>query len=88
MGGGRRSGRAVNDEDVHAAYLARRGLRRDARVLHLWALGVGAVISGEFHGWNLGLGAGGFGGLVCATARIAVMSFGLVDGDAPGTPPP
>ncbi len=43
----------------------------------LWALGVAAVISGEFSGWNLGLDAGGFGGLLVATVIIAVMYFGL-----------
>jgi ethanolamine permease len=37
-----------------AGYLAQRRLRRHARVLHLWAMGVGAVISGDFFGWNLG----------------------------------
>ncbi len=43
----------------------------------LWALGVGAVISGDFYGWNAGLGTGGFGGLLIATAVIAVMYYGL-----------
>ena len=33
----------------------------------LWALGVGAVISGDFFGWNFGLAAGGFWGLTIAT---------------------
>jgi hypothetical protein len=46
----------VRYEDVDAAHFERRGLRRYARVLHLRALGVGAVISGEFYGWNFGLG--------------------------------
>ena len=41
-------------------YLEKRTLRRHARVLHLWALGVGAVISGDFFGWNFGLVQGGF----------------------------
>ena len=40
-------------------YLAQRKLRRHARVLQLWAMGVGAVISGDFFGWNFGLAAGG-----------------------------
>ena len=31
-----------------------------------------AVISGDFYGWNLGLDAGGFGGLLIATAVITV----------------
>jgi ethanolamine permease len=59
------------------AYLDRRGLKRYARVLHLWALGVGAVISGEFSGWNFGLESG-FWGLFIANIFITVMYFGLV----------
>ncbi len=43
----------------------------------LWALGVAAVISGEFSGWNFGIGAGGFGGLLIATIFITIMYFGL-----------
>ena len=35
----------------------------------LWALGVGAVISGHYSGWNLGL-AGGFGGMLVALLAI------------------
>lgn len=58
---------------VDAGYFEKRGLRRHARVWSLWALGVGAVISGHFSGWNLGLGAGGFGGLFYAAIVIAVM---------------
>jgi ethanolamine permease len=45
-------------------------------VWSLWALGVGAVISGDFFGWNFGL-AYGFGGLLVATVVITVMYFGL-----------
>lgn len=58
---------------VEADYFEKRGLRRHARVWSLWALGVGAVISGHFSGWNLGLGAGGFGGLLLAAMVIALM---------------
>jgi ethanolamine permease len=46
-------------------------------VWSLWALGVAAVISGDFSGWNFGLAAGGFGGLLVATVIIMVMYFGL-----------
>ena len=51
-----------------AEYLDKRRLRRHARVMSLWAMGVGAVISGDFFGWNFGLTAGGFGGMVLAVA--------------------
>lgn len=63
--------------EVTEEYFARRGLRRHAGAWSLWALGVGAVISGDFYGWNFGLGVGGFGGMLIATAIIAVMYYGL-----------
>lgn len=53
--------------------LGDRELRRHARVFHLWALGVGAVISGDFFGWNLGLPVGGFGGLMAALVVMTVL---------------
>ena len=52
-------------------------LRRYAGVGSLWALGVGAVISGDFFGWNFGIAAGGFGGLLIATVVITVLYGGL-----------
>ncbi|HYD84953.1 MAG TPA: amino acid permease, partial [Opitutus sp.] len=60
------------------SYFEKRGLRRHARVWSLWALGVGAVISGHFSGWNLGLGQGGWGGLCVAAVLIAIMYLGLI----------
>jgi ethanolamine permease len=65
-------------QPVSSDYFARRGLRRYAGVASLWALGVGAVISGHYSGWNLGLMAGGWGGFALAAAAIAVMYLGLV----------
>lgn len=66
-----KGGVAYTTEDQ--SYFKRRVLRRYAGVWSLWALGVGAVISGDFFGWNFGLAAGGFGGLLTATIVIAVM---------------
>ena len=65
-------------QPVAADYFARRGLRRYAGVASLWALGVGAVISGHYSGWNLGLLAGGWGGFALAAGLIAIMYLGLV----------
>lgn len=62
---------------VDAGYFEQRQLKRYAGVWSLWALGVGAVISGDFFGWNFGLAAGGFGGLFLATVIITVMYVGL-----------
>ncbi len=61
---------------VDQAYFEKRGLRRYAGVWSLWALGVGAVISGHFSGWNLGL-ANGWGSMLVAGIIIAVMYLGL-----------
>ncbi len=71
----RRSG--VQYEHVEEGYFEARTLRRHAGVGSLWALGVGAVISGDFFGWNFGLAAGGFGGLLIATMIITIMYVGL-----------
>jgi ethanolamine permease len=62
---------------VDDAYFQARGLKRHAGVWSLWALGVGAVISGHFSGWNLGLAQGGWGGMFVATIIIAIMYLGL-----------
>jgi ethanolamine permease len=59
------------------AYFDKRRLRRHARVWHLWAMGVGAVISGDFFGWNYGMTAGGFGGMLIAVVVMTVMYVGL-----------
>ncbi len=67
----------VSYVDVEADYFERRGLRRHAGVWSLWALGVGAVISGHFSGWNFGLASGGWGGMLIATVIIMVMYLGL-----------
>lgn len=54
-------------------YLEKRQLKRFAGPLLLWGLGVGYVISGDYFGWNFGLGAGGFGGLFIAVILMAIM---------------
>ncbi len=68
---------SVTYHDPGNEYFEKRGLRRYAGVWSLWALGVGAVISGDFFGWNFGLEAGGFGGLLIATVIIAIMYIGM-----------
>jgi len=67
----------VTYQEVGSEYFQKRGLKRHAAFWSLWSLGVGAVISGDFYGWNLGLDAGGFGGLLIATIFIAIMYYGL-----------
>ncbi|MDE0930874.1 MAG: amino acid permease [Halioglobus sp.] len=65
-----------NYTKVDQSYFDKRGLKRYAGVWSLWALGVGAVISGHFSGWNLGL-ANGWGSMFVATIIIAIMYLGL-----------
>jgi ethanolamine permease len=72
----RRKVGAVTYRDAAEDYFLKRTLKRHAGVWSLWALGVAAVISGDFFGWNFGL-AYGFGGLLVATVVITVMYFGL-----------
>lgn len=58
--------------------MAAESLKKTAGWVHLWALGVGGVISGNYFGWQTGLLAGGFEGLFHATLLIAVMYICLV----------
>jgi ethanolamine permease len=69
---------SVTYQNAGKEYFEKRGLRRHARVWSLWALGVGAVISGHFSGWNFGIGQGGWGGLFIAAIIIAIMYLGLI----------
>eukprot|EP00484_Ammonia_sp_Unknown_P009425 CAMPEP_0197072972 /NCGR_PEP_ID=MMETSP1384-20130603/210368_1 /TAXON_ID=29189 /ORGANISM="Ammonia sp." /LENGTH=663 /DNA_ID=CAMNT_0042511797 /DNA_START=31 /DNA_END=2023 /DNA_ORIENTATION=- len=48
-------------------------LQRAQGLIPLTALGVGAVISGDFFGWNFGIERGGFGGLIIATLLVGFM---------------
>jgi ethanolamine permease len=68
---------SVSYEEAGDDYFGKRRLRRHAAFWSLWSLGVAAVISGDFYGWNLGLDAGGFGGLLIAMAIITIMYYGL-----------
>jgi ethanolamine permease len=68
----------VTYEKVGDEYFKARGLKRYAGVWSLWALGVGAVISGHYSGWNLGIASGGWGGMLAAGIIIMIMYLGLV----------
>jgi ethanolamine permease len=72
-----RAGGGVTYASRDMSYFARRGLTRYAGIWSLWALGVGAVVSGHFSGWNLGFAAGGWGGMLVAAGLIAIMYLGL-----------
>jgi ethanolamine permease len=71
----------VEAESVEAGYHQKRQLRTGtAGWLLLAGLGVSAVISGDYAGWNFGLAEGGFGGLLIATVLMAVMYTAMVFG--------
>jgi ethanolamine permease len=67
----------VSYRDINVGYFEDRQLRRHAGVFYLWALGVAAVISGEFSGWNLGFAVGGWGGMFLGAVLITLMYLGL-----------
>ncbi|MVN91102.1 ethanolamine permease [Mucilaginibacter aquatilis] len=48
-------------------------LKRTLKPVHLWALGVGLVISGEYFGWNYGWGVAGTVGFLIATLIVTLM---------------
>jgi ethanolamine permease len=48
-------------------------LKRTLRPVHLWAIAVGLVISGEYFGWNYGWAVSGTVGFLIATLVVTVM---------------
>jgi ethanolamine permease len=48
-------------------------LKRVLRPIHLWAIAVGLVISGEYFGWNLGWAVSGTIGFLIATLVVTLM---------------
>ncbi|MFT4122633.1 MAG: amino acid permease [Microbacteriaceae bacterium] len=59
-------------------YFEKRQLKRSAGVWGLWGLAVAAVISGDFSGWNAGIGFAGMGGYIIAFVLLVVMYYGLI----------
>ncbi len=55
------------------AYLKDHALKKPMGVLHIWALGVGAVITGEYFGWNGGLGKAGPIGMLLASLFVCAL---------------
>lgn len=54
-------------------YLADHALKKPLRTGHIWAMGVGAVITGEYFGWNGGLGVAGPVGMLLASLFVCVL---------------
>src|SRR5947209_18987055 len=55
------------------AYLQEHALKKPLRVLDVWALGVGAVITGEYFGWNLGLRDNGPVAMLVASLVVCLL---------------
>jgi len=53
-------------------------LKKALTPLHLWAIGVGLVISGTYFGWNFGLADGGYIGMLIATLIMGLMYLCMV----------
>ncbi|GAB3948575.1 ethanolamine permease [Spirosoma harenae] len=53
-------------------------LKKALKPVHLWAIGVGLVISGEYFGWNYGWGVAGSVGLLIAALIITVLYFTFI----------
>jgi ethanolamine permease len=53
-------------------------LKRVLKPIHLWAMAIGLVISGEYFGWNFGWGVAGIISFLIATLIITVMSITFV----------
>jgi ethanolamine permease len=48
-------------------------LKKALNTVHLWAIAVGLVISGEYFGWNYGWGVAGTVGMLIATLVVTVL---------------
>src|SRR5690606_20995062 len=48
-------------------------LKKALTAIHLWAIAVGLVISGEYFGWNYGWGVAGTVGFLIATLAVTLM---------------
>ena len=61
-------------------YIREHALNKPLGVIHIWALGVGVVITGEYFGWNFGLPVGGPVGVLIASLIVCVLYLAWVLG--------
>src|SRR5678815_4694510 len=54
-------------------YIREHALSKPLHVIHIWALGVGVVITGEYFGWNFGLPVAGPMGVLVASLIVCVL---------------
>ena len=62
-------------------------LRRVLSPMHIWALGVGIVLVGEFMGWNFAVGKGGMIGALIAAWAIGILytCVAMIDSEVTST---
>jgi ethanolamine permease len=53
-------------------------LKKALNSIHIWAIAVGLVISGEYFGWNYGWAVAGTGGLLIATIIVTILYSSFV----------
>lgn len=68
---GQIASRQLRAEEI--AYLKEHALKKPLRVLDIWALGVGAVITGAYFGWNLGLKDNGPVAMLIASLIVCLL---------------
>ncbi|HLN00771.1 MAG TPA: amino acid permease [Bryobacteraceae bacterium] len=59
-------------------YIREHALNKPLGVVHIWALGVGVVITGMYFGWNFGLPIGGPIGVLVASLIVCVLYLAWV----------
>ncbi|MDD6373847.1 MAG: amino acid permease [Bifidobacteriaceae bacterium] len=60
-------------------YFKKRELKRSTGAFGLWAIGVAAVVSGDFSGWNGGIAEAGWGGMVIAAIIVYIMYYCMLN---------
>lgn len=65
-------------DDEQRQFVEKHSLRKPLRTPQIWALGVGAVITGEFFGWNGGLGVAGPIGMLIASLFVCALYMAWV----------
>jgi ethanolamine permease len=53
-------------------------LERVLRPIHLWAIAVGLVVSGDYFGWNYGVGKAGPVGMLVATGAVTLFYVAFI----------
>jgi ethanolamine permease len=69
----------VTYQRAEEGYFDKRQLKRSAGFWGLWGMGVAAVISGDFSGWNGGIAAAGWGGFALAALIVVVMYVLMIE---------